>query len=165
MAVDQNAWSDLVRQYQRAAAGNIKGAFRMPVSAEETEEYVSFAKDLARHGGMMIREAFHQKPKPYDRKSETDPVTETDRAVEEYVFGRIRAQYPTHECVGEETAFSTDISEKPTWIVDPIDGTANCKLVISVRVLELNRIFSIAVGCHICDSSHANCLTCAPENG
>lgn len=97
------------------------------VSAEDTERYLAFAKDLARHGGMMIREAFHQPRGTYDRKSETDPVTETDRAVEQYVFGRIRSEFKDHECVGEETAFSTEISDEPTWIVDPIDGTANCK--------------------------------------
>lgn len=75
----------------------------------------------------MIREAFHRPRGAYERKSETDPVTETDRAVEQYVFGRIRSEYTDHECVGEETAFATEISDRPTWIVDPIDGTANCK--------------------------------------
>lgn len=97
------------------------------VSPEDTEKYLAFAKDLARHGGMMIREAFHRPRSDYDRKSETDPVTETDFAVEQYVFGRIRSEFPDHECVGEETAFTTEIGDKPTWIVDPIDGTANCK--------------------------------------
>ncbi|KAI8053250.1 hypothetical protein BDF22DRAFT_620082 [Syncephalis plumigaleata] len=57
----------------------------------------------------------------------SDLVTVTDRAVEERLRARIAERYPNHLCVGEE--FGTDervrIGPEPTWIMDPIDGTAN----------------------------------------
>ncbi|TPX18913.1 uncharacterized protein E0L32_011391 [Thyridium curvatum] len=56
-----------------------------------------------------------------------DIVTETDQAVEKMVSTRLRAAYPAYEFVGEETyvAGVTKITDAPTFIVDPIDGTTN----------------------------------------
>lgn len=97
------------------------------ISEAGTAQLLEFTKELAREAGAMIREAF-QKPRhnDYDRKSLTDPVTETDRAVELLIFTRIRARYGGHCLIGEESASHVEWTDAPTWIVDPIDGTANC---------------------------------------
>jgi myo-inositol-1(or 4)-monophosphatase len=52
---------------------------------------------------------------------------ETDQAVERLVATRLRERYPTFAFVGEETfqAGMTKITDQPTFIVDPIDGTTN----------------------------------------
>jgi myo-inositol-1(or 4)-monophosphatase len=54
-------------------------------------------------------------------------VTETDKAVERLVSSRLRAAYPDFDFVGEETYQPgvTRISDAPTFVVDPIDGTQN----------------------------------------
>jgi myo-inositol-1(or 4)-monophosphatase len=54
-------------------------------------------------------------------------VTETDRAVESMVSTRLREAYPTFSFVGEETyeAGVTKVTDAPTFVVDPIDGTTN----------------------------------------
>lgn len=98
------------------------------LSESGTAELLDFAKELARDGGALIRAAF-SKPadSDYDRKSVTDPVTETDHAVEALIFGRIRERFPDHCLIGEESAPNAEWTEAPTWIVDPIDGTCNCK--------------------------------------
>ncbi|KAL2135739.1 hypothetical protein VTI74DRAFT_7109 [Chaetomium olivicolor] len=56
-----------------------------------------------------------------------DIVTETDQAVERMVSARLRAAYPSFCFVGEETyqAGVTRITDAPTFVVDPIDGTTN----------------------------------------
>lgn len=56
-----------------------------------------------------------------------DIVTETDQAVERLVSSRLSALYPAYSFVGEETyvAGETKITNAPTFIVDPIDGTTN----------------------------------------
>ncbi|KAL2266945.1 hypothetical protein VTJ83DRAFT_4222 [Remersonia thermophila] len=56
-----------------------------------------------------------------------DIVTETDQAVERLVSSRLRAAYPDFDFVGEETYKPgvTRISDAPTFVVDPIDGTQN----------------------------------------
>jgi len=104
------------------------------LTAEGTAQLLTFARQMAREAGGMIRRAFATKPMDdYGRKSMTDPVTETDRAVEAYLFGSIRERYPAHAFIGEESAADCEWTGKPTWIIDPIDGTANCTFVGFVR--------------------------------
>lgn len=97
--------------------------------ADTTADLLSFAKDLAQSAGALIREAFAKERGDYDCKSATDPVTETDHAVEAHIFGRIRERFPKHSLIGEESASDTEWTNAPTWIIDPIDGTANCEFV------------------------------------
>ncbi len=49
-------------------------------------------------------------------------------ACEKLIIDAIRARYPTHEFVAEESHKSEgsySYSDVPTWIIDPIDGTTN----------------------------------------
>lgn len=101
------------------------------ISEEGTAELQAFAEGLARDAGAMIRTAFCKKRSHYDRKTATDPVTETDRAVEEMLLGAIRDKFPGHSFIGEESASAAEWTTAPTWIVDPIDGTANCTFTSS----------------------------------
>lgn len=54
-------------------------------------------------------------------------MTETDQAVERLVSSRLSTLYPSYSFVGEETyvAGETKVTDAPTFIVDPIDGTTN----------------------------------------
>jgi len=58
-----------------------------------------------------------------------DLVTETDQQVEKMVKDMIKERYPEHMFVGEETAAENGgeiiLTDEPTWVVDPIDGTTN----------------------------------------
>ncbi|KAL2253334.1 UNVERIFIED_CONTAM: Inositol monophosphatase 3 [Sesamum indicum] len=57
-----------------------------------------------------------------------DLVTETDKKCEEVIFDFLKLQYPDHKLIGEETAAACgtiELTDEPTWIVDPIDGTTN----------------------------------------
>jgi histidinol-phosphatase len=72
------------------------------------------ALTLARFGG----------PQPAVRKHDGTPVTETDRAVEALLRERITATYPQHALLGEEQGGGFD-PQAPTWVLDPIDATAN----------------------------------------
>ena len=51
-------------------------------------------------------------------------VTEADVAVENFLVRQIRAQFPTHNILGEETGWHDQGSEF-TWVIDPLDGTSN----------------------------------------
>jgi inositol-phosphate phosphatase/L-galactose 1-phosphate phosphatase len=57
-------------------------------------------------------------------------VTETDKACEELILGRLRAAFPAHCFIGEEETAAAGgvlpaITDAPTWMVDPLDGTTN----------------------------------------
>lgn len=62
-----------------------------------------------------------------DKKNGVDLVTEVDRAVEEMVGSRLKAQFPECQFMGEESYVpgQTKLTDEPTFIVDPIDGTTN----------------------------------------
>ena len=57
------------------------------------------------------------------KKSDKDLVSEADLAVESYLFDRIKAQYPSHAILGEESGSHGDNAYR--WIIDPIDGTTS----------------------------------------
>lgn len=55
-------------------------------------------------------------------------MTETDQGVEKFIAAEIRKTYPAHQFIGEESHAAGEkhvLSDEPTWICDPIDGTTN----------------------------------------
>ncbi|XP_030569041.1 inositol monophosphatase 1-like [Drosophila novamexicana] len=58
-----------------------------------------------------------------------DLVTATDREIEELLIKGLRGRFPEHVYIGEEgtagASTGRKLTEEPTWIVDPIDGTTN----------------------------------------
>ncbi|MFO8029341.1 MAG: inositol monophosphatase family protein [Cyclonatronaceae bacterium] len=60
-----------------------------------------------------------------DLKGKNDLVTQADEAVEKEIIRVIRETFPEDEILAEESASETALTNKRTWIVDPIDGTTN----------------------------------------
>jgi myo-inositol-1(or 4)-monophosphatase len=55
-----------------------------------------------------------------------DIVTQTDKAVESFIRNNLATHYPSFAFIGEETYHSgQSVTDEPTFIVDPIDGTSN----------------------------------------
>ncbi|KAJ1462630.1 hypothetical protein M885DRAFT_505616 [Pelagophyceae sp. CCMP2097] len=58
-----------------------------------------------------------------------DPCTQTDRDNEALVYASLKEAFPGHAIIGEEASADAgaipQISDAPTWVVDPIDGTQN----------------------------------------
>ncbi|XP_073125911.1 inositol monophosphatase 3-like [Henckelia pumila] len=91
------------------------------------KDFLSAAVDAAKKAGEIIRFGFH-KTKHVEHKGEVDLVTETDKKCEEVIFDYLRSKYPDHKFIGEETTAAcgvTELTDEPTWIVDPLDGTTN----------------------------------------
>ncbi|KAH9609601.1 hypothetical protein KSS87_014073 [Heliosperma pusillum] len=89
--------------------------------------YLATAVDAAKKAGHVIREGFYE-TKNVEHKGQVDLVTETDKACEDLVFKHLKHHYPTHKFIGEETTAAygaTELTDDPTWIVDPLDGTTN----------------------------------------
>ena len=57
------------------------------------------------------------------KKSDKDLVSEGDLAVEAYLIDRIKAEYPAHSILGEESGSYGDNAYR--WVIDPIDGTTS----------------------------------------
>ena len=56
----------------------------------------------------------------------TDLLTTTDLRVEAFMRKQIRSMFPHHQIVGEEESGQTKLDlKRPTWFLDPVDGTTN----------------------------------------
>ena len=82
-----------------------------------------FAQVTAREAGALLRE-YYQRGVTAEYKGEIDLVTEADRASETLILDRIRAAYPDHAILSEESGANQQAS-RYQWIADPLDGTTN----------------------------------------
>jgi fructose-1,6-bisphosphatase/inositol monophosphatase family enzyme len=97
-------------------------------------EFLKAATEVALAAGKGIREA-REKEGGFvvDVKAGVDLVTSADRASEELIIGTLKRKFPDHCFIGEESANdlksnadgSLALTDAPTWIIDPIDGTTN----------------------------------------
>jgi myo-inositol-1(or 4)-monophosphatase len=60
-----------------------------------------------------------------ERKSAVDLVTEIDRGAEDIIVRGLRAAFPDHDIVAEESSPRRAQGLRPCWYVDPLDGTTN----------------------------------------
>jgi myo-inositol-1(or 4)-monophosphatase len=88
----------------------------------DTQEFESFAVELAQAAGRIIRPLFGDPKLRVDTKSDATPVTAADRDAEIRIREMIRTRYPDHGIRGEEFGIENSDAEY-TWIIDPIDGT------------------------------------------
>ena len=84
-----------------------------------------FAISLVREAATIIHRSQRPRRALRTKASHTDVVTGVDLRVERYLGRRIAAAYPSHHVVGEETPEGHVVSDRPTWFVDPVDGTTN----------------------------------------
>ncbi|CAL1537139.1 unnamed protein product [Lymnaea stagnalis] len=99
------------------------------MSENDYQEMYDLALDLAKQAGQMIKDAFDKEKLVDTKLSAADLVTETDQAVEKLVKILIKAKFPNHKFIGEESTSETgekcEFTNDPTWIIDPVDGTTN----------------------------------------
>lgn len=74
-------------------------------------------------------------------KGKTDFVTAVDTEVQEYIFSQLQKLDRTIQFMGEEQDNSLIDLLKPTWILDPVDGTTNlihgfCHSAVSLALAE-----------------------------
>ena len=86
---------------------------------------LTVAIDAAREAGAFLKKSVGTF-KHLERKigQETNLVTEIDKQSEALIISKIKAAYPDHAVLGEESGASTGASDT-RWIIDPLDGTTN----------------------------------------
>jgi len=85
--------------------------------------YLETAVEIAREASAVVRD-FAGQQIGFELKGEHDLVTAADRASEELIVERLRANFPGHSIVAEEGGGYEGSSEF-RWFVDPLDGTTN----------------------------------------
>jgi myo-inositol-1(or 4)-monophosphatase len=93
----------------------------MPPPIDELRAAAEFA---ARRGGEVLRRRFDES-RTIDLKGQIDLVTDADRAAEHAILEFVRAEFPEHGVVAEETSSDEVSGSGPRWYIDPLDGTTN----------------------------------------
>ena len=83
----------------------------------------SFAVDLARRAGFLLKKKFSQTHKIH-YKGKINIVTEADKMSEDLIIGSIIRKFPDHGILSEESP-AIKGAGKMRWIIDPLDGTTN----------------------------------------
>ena len=99
------------------------------------EEILEKVKEIVLIAGKKIKEAFESREIIHTSieikdSNTTDLVTEVDKNVEKLIFDSLKQLYPKFNLVGEETVSSSEskkiiLTDTPTWVIDPVDGTTN----------------------------------------
>ncbi|XP_019383394.1 PREDICTED: inositol monophosphatase 1 isoform X2 [Gavialis gangeticus] len=96
--------------------------------ADPWQECMDYAVTLARKAGEVVREALKKEISIMTKSSPADLVTVTDQKVEQMIISAVKEKYPSHSFIGEESVAAGEgstLTDNPTWIIDPIDGTTN----------------------------------------
>src|SRR6202522_1328795 len=94
------------------------------MTSQRSLDLISPMQAMAREAGSLLMQYFRQHVR-IEYKAAVDLVTVADRKSEALILERIRAQFPTHDVMGEEgTRIETGSEYK--WYVEPLDGTTNC---------------------------------------
>eukprot|EP01024_Parvocaulis_polyphysoides_P039959 TRINITY_DN36235_c0_g1_i1.p1 TRINITY_DN36235_c0_g1~~TRINITY_DN36235_c0_g1_i1.p1 ORF type:complete len:307 (-),score=47.15 TRINITY_DN36235_c0_g1_i1:271-1191(-) len=95
---------------------------------DEYKNYLNIALEAAKEAGAVIKDAYH-KSKNVMNKGDVDLVTETDQQCEKIIANKLRNSFPDHLFIGEEGSaeqgYTETLTDAPTWMVDPVDGTTN----------------------------------------
>ncbi|XP_061835225.1 inositol monophosphatase 1-like [Nerophis lumbriciformis] len=89
---------------------------------------LTFGLSVAKQASQLIMAAFKQQKEVTCKSSAADLVTQSDMKVEKFIKSAIADKYPHHRFIGEESVGmgeNLQLTNHPTWIIDPIDGTVN----------------------------------------
>ncbi|XP_028283813.1 inositol monophosphatase 1-like [Parambassis ranga] len=96
--------------------------------ADLWQSAMDHAVAVARKAGQVVGKALHDDRKVMTKSSSVDLVTQTDQKVEQLIIRSVKEKFPTHRFIGEESVAAGEscvLTDEPTWIIDPIDGTTN----------------------------------------
>ena len=96
-------------------------------------EYLTFAKDIAKYAGKVMLKYFNQ-DNIEKYKNDNTIVTLADTEINSYLINQVKNKYPNHAVDGEEEQFG---ESNYKWVCDPVDGTAMYVRHIPVAVFSL----------------------------
>jgi myo-inositol-1(or 4)-monophosphatase len=91
-----------------------------------TAHCLHIAVNAALEAGALLRHGFGTSFTVSNKEGRHNLVTEYDHAAENLIVERIRAHFPDHVFLGEESGGATEAHPNTVrWIIDPLDGTVN----------------------------------------
>ncbi len=98
-----------------------------PLTVDLRRALIVAAAAATRAGELIVRARREQSFEVKNKKSDVDLVTSADVAAEKIIVEAIKAEFPDHTILAEESApqLAAADYQKPLWVIDPIDGTTN----------------------------------------
>ncbi|XP_037933788.1 inositol monophosphatase 2 [Teleopsis dalmanni] len=102
----------------------------MSLDNQKLKLYYNTALNLVMKCGPLMREGYEKAADNFKVKSDFyDLVTVYDKQIEDILIEGLQKEFPESKFIGEEeSAISkreAELTDDPTWIIDPIDGTSN----------------------------------------
>lgn len=91
-----------------------------------------FLKDIIRQAGYLAKDYFERGVSYTSKAHLGDLLTEADDAVSEYLVNEIHKKYKDHHIHSEEMFEDINTGAQYEWVIDPIDGTRNFAMGISM---------------------------------
>ncbi len=88
-----------------------------------SSKYLAVATEAVLEAGAIQKARYGQEIEIF-KKGVIDLVTEVDHAAEAAILRRLRAAFPEHDIVTEESQLE-QTGSRYVWFVDPLDGTTN----------------------------------------
>jgi myo-inositol-1(or 4)-monophosphatase len=96
------------------------------MSFQNPDAFLKQIEEVARAGADALMPYWRTlEPHQISEKSRNDLVTAADTAAEEAILTEINGRFPGHAVLAEESGWTRRGNHRPTWIVDPLDGTTN----------------------------------------
>nr|XP_050857104.1 uncharacterized protein LOC127066894 [Vespula vulgaris] len=95
---------------------------------QDIEKYFEFAKNLTLKAGQTIKDVDDTDKIIKSKSVGKDLVTNFDCQIEEFLINALSKEFPDHKFIAEEATGLSELPEltdSPTWLIDPIDGTVN----------------------------------------
>ncbi|XP_013111441.1 uncharacterized protein LOC106089972 [Stomoxys calcitrans] len=101
-----------------------------PLTEEQLKKYYDVALNLVMKCGPLMREGYCKTEANFLVKSAFyDLVTVYDKQIEDILIKGLQDEFPESKIIGEEESAANkrtaELTDDPTWIIDPIDGTTN----------------------------------------
>ncbi|XP_054275157.1 inositol monophosphatase 1 [Macrosteles quadrilineatus] len=120
--------------------------------AHNLDKYFETVLKITKEAGKIIRQRIWDVKTVQTKSSAIDFVTEVDQQVEKFIIDDITSHFPDHKFIGEESSaegHKITLTDDPTWIIDPIDGTMNFvhgypNICISIGLL-VNKVTEIGI--------------------
>jgi myo-inositol-1(or 4)-monophosphatase len=103
---------------------------------------LEFATDLALQTGNLLQNYYNPAGLLATQKADQTVVTEADLAADKLITKAIGKQFPQDNIISEESSHKLEDPYSPTWIIDPLDGTTNFSLGLSVWGISIARLLN-----------------------
>ncbi|HEX9090231.1 MAG TPA: inositol monophosphatase family protein [Anaerolineales bacterium] len=101
---------------------------------------MKFATHLAIQTGNLLRKFYNPAGLAASHKADHTIVTQADLAADRLVSDTIHKSFPSDEIITEESSHQVIDVRNPCWVIDPLDGTTNFSLGLTIWGVSIARL-------------------------